>query len=276
MLKAVVVAMAVSGSGLAHSQAEVRSTGDANRRTHEIGFGWSWHHFKSQDLIFSPRIFSGSSFRAGTLYYSMKTEHSRHEFSLALGKVNTRSSEATTYFVNELPKRTRPSTASLIDFRYGYARRILPGRKIKFTFGGSFESSFRYMDYRFGPSESDGSVVSYTLAAWFTSLLPLGPKQGLTFEATFPVLSWLARSKISVTDDQRLQSSSELWHVTKNGRLELPPNFIKLNASLTYARRLFDRAKLLVSYQFEFLSYDEPLEVNLMRNALETGLSYEF
>lgn len=245
----------------------------ANRK-HTIGLTWGLHDYRSQDFIFSPRIYRGKSLLLGELFYQHKNQRAFHEASLSMSRITMRPSTPFSYLVNGQWIETSPSETVVINLRYAYAKNIFGSNKVEFLAGGLLNSNFNFMEYHLGQSMNDGTAVFCSMSVLMKTTFSLSQNQSLNIETAFPLISWIARSTFSITDDDRLQASSDLINVIGNGRPEFLTKFLNINSRFSYRKWLSKNLGLQAVYYFEYIKYTNPQKITILKNSFQVGCVY--
>lgn len=246
---------------------------DKNRLSVHFGY----HVNRSQDLVFSPMIYEGSSAGVLGLSYQRLSERGFHRLEFGYDNVEVRSTEPVHFTVFGERIDRRLSKALQMSINYGYARSIKSGEKVHFYAGGLLETKIHLTRYHFGVSEDEGYVFANSLNPWLGGEYRLGGKSFIQAEIHLPLLSWISRSEYAIVDNEEIQyEGSDVAFLYVKGELASLGTHQALNASLSYRLQFASAMCFNFTYRFDYLRFKKPLPIAVLKNNFDFGLSFNF
>lgn len=236
-----------------------------------------YHHNKSQDLIFSPLIYSGGSLGRISLGYDRITKKGRHNFVIDFDQAEVESSAPLLTF-NAGGEITRSaSSATFLNIRYGYLHGVWSNNNFDISVGGLLDTQFHLLEYQFALNEDEGYVFTHSASFQAAARWTLSERQFVRVATSFPVLSFVARPTYAIVDNEEIQfDGSDVAFLYKRGAFEGPFGFIKIQMKLDYVRSLSPGVDFLAGYEFRYLRYSDPLAISVVKNGINVGLNFKF
>ena len=105
------------------------------------------HLSKTQDLVFSPLIYSGGAINTLGLGYERRSQKGYFQFSFNYDRVKVKPQERIS---SPAFGDRAPSNALQLDLNFAYSRQLMAGPKLKMMVGGLFQIRFQDTKYQFG------------------------------------------------------------------------------------------------------------------------------
>ena len=121
--------------------------GQDTEKKNAIGLGLGFQATSSQDLVFSPMIYKGSSLGVISLSYQRFAQKGFHKLRIYYDEAKVESTELITFPTFGGPVTRVPSTASFINIQYQYAHYVLQKNPINLAIGGMLDNQAHLMEY---------------------------------------------------------------------------------------------------------------------------------
>ncbi len=240
-----------------------------------IQFGWQWN--RAQDLVFSPLVYTGSSFTNLTIQYERYQKRGIHQINLGYNQSDITAAPLIT-FTDFGQSFTRiPSVLRQIHLHYGYAHLIKNTDTFQWYVGGILETQLHHTSYNFGVSDDDGYLFSNDLQTWLIAFLQLDSKNRIRLNLSLPLLTYATRPKFAIVDNEEIQhDGSGLAFLYQQGEWASLNNYLALDFNLTLDHRISNTAAIQLGYGLEYDRHEQPLSTSILKNQFNLGVSFTF
>ncbi len=240
-----------------------------------IQLGWQWN--QTQDLIFSPLIYAGSSFTNIGLQYQRFQSKGMHQVSFGYGQSDITAADPIT-FTDFGQSFTRiPSEIRQLHLHYGYAHLLKNTDAFQWYAGGLIESQIHHTTYNFGLSDDDGYLLTNDLQAWLMAFWQWNGKNRIGVDVSFPLVAYLSRPTYAIVDNEEIQhGGSGLAFLYQEGEWASFDSYQALDLNLTLDHRISNAAAIQIGYGLEYHSYNAPLSISVLQNKFNLGLALSF
>jgi hypothetical protein len=232
-----------------------------------LGFGGSSLHLV--DYHAASIVFRGTGI-APTIWWSYKNNRNNH---LVQGSFfhNNLSSSAANFRTEIYCARGRYS------YLHTFGKIADPERHFDFLFGGSITTYFLNSDYFFYKS----AFRARAIASWYWSQsvdmafeLDYSPSDRNKLFAQFnlPLFSNVSRPGYSSSDNYNYSKND--WEIKPFGQTVFFPENLTLNANIAYRQYISPKINLILSYEFNYINYDNADNIRMYTNNFRIGLSY--
>lgn len=247
------------------------------KKGNRINFLWGYHLTKSQDLIFSPMTYEGNTGSALGLEYERDGQRGLHQFRLAFDKTQVSGTPLINWEAFDGTRTRKPGEALQINISYGYMHALSTSENFTFYMGGLLEAKIHHTTYHFGISEEEGYVLANSLNSWMRADYRINQKNTLQASLFLPLVSWISRPDYAIVNNEEiLHEGSDLAFVYQKGALASWGAYRAINFSLVYERAISAAVSLQLRYQVDYLRYEEPLVINVLKNNFDVGIGVDF
>ncbi|NET38527.1 MAG: hypothetical protein F6K19_42125 [Cyanothece sp. SIO1E1] len=240
-----------------------------------IQLGWQWN--QTQDLVFSPLIYSGSSLTNIALQYQRFQPKGLHQVSIGYGQSDITAADLIT-FTDFGPSFSRiPSETRQLHLHYGYAHLIKNADAFQWFLGGLVESQIHHTTYNFGLSDDDGYLLTNDLQAWLMAFWQWNGKNRIGIDISFPLVAYVSRPKYAIVDNEEIQHDGPgLALLYQEGEWASLKSYQALDLNLTLDHRISNAAAIQFGYGLEYHRYSNPLSISILQNKFNLGLALSF
>jgi hypothetical protein len=240
-----------------------------------LGFSIGINDYHARDEYLSPYIFSGTMFTSG-LSYRLKTERYRHSINISFSTGHPGS--------DIQPRSVAEKIGSL---SYSITRTIdveqVAGNPLEMSLGAGVSLFAAYTDFN---SVDDISHYTFYDWSWY-----LSHSVNMLFRCDYPLSEHTRFSCQFMMPVVRLVSRPENGHYFNDDNVDVNSNFLKavgrgkteffwtnpvLFCEAGYRQRLGDNFDLQIHYQFNYISTDRPLSLQMYMNQLTVGIDWLF
>ncbi len=247
---------------------------DQPKNSIRFAFGPYWA--KTQDLVYSPMIFSGGSFGGVGLEYARMSDKRIHEAGININQADIESTELLTFNIGSLGER-QPSSVNLIQLYYRHYWKLMDRSKLSLWGGAMFENQALIHEYLFGFNDDTGFVISYSLMPVLKLFYQPSEKHQLSADLGISALAFVARPEYATVDNEEIQNDgSDYFYHHRDGQIHSIFGFYNAYFSVKYKYSLSRRFGTTAALQFRQLSHSEPLEVAATSTNLNFGFDLSF
>ena len=243
----------------------------------KVGIQLGLHANRTQDLSFSPMIYSGTSLSALTVAYRHQSKNGLHVASLGFEDVSVESADQLTFPFFGRSISRQASSALSVNILYGYGHSVLAKPKSMLWIGGLLDAHTQVVEFNYAESVDEGYLVSYAFSIWGRGEYRLNQRQVAGVQVSFPLVHFVSRPPYALVDNEEIQStSSDFAHIHSRGKVQAFSGFTKLNLAVDYALALSSAFDLLLVYHFSFLQVPDPEQLTTVRNSFDVGLALKW
>ncbi|WP_128543312.1 hypothetical protein [Larkinella soli] len=232
-------------------------------------------HLNRSDRLLSPRVYLGSSPTNVQLALDRTRTRTRTHLSIGFAQFDIRSQPDYSYLNDRgEPLGTFPTSTSLLNIRYGYARRL----GSRWAAGLMSDNQLMITDQAYGRGTYFNYLNHFSLSPWLSFRQPLTPRLSVSAQTWFPVVSWVSRSPYAVQDDQYMrdnmnhQALPTLLNYLKRGEIQSVDRFQKVNAEVRLTLALTRSLDISAAYQIEYLRNTTPRLIRQTRQMAALGI----
>ena len=244
----------------------------------EINFHLGFANIQSQDLVFSPMIYRGTSARVFGIAYQRKIGKGFHQLAFEWDNIDITSTDPISFngvFGGTFERES--SEVNNIGLSYSYLHEIGGNEKWTYLIGGKLEARYEETKYGFGFSEREGYLLSNSILPYFSTSYRINPKNTLSASFAFPLLTWAARPEYAIVDNNEIKSDGGgAGFLYGKGDLVSLGTFQMADLSIAYQYALSETMYFDLAYRLKYLRYADPLPLSSLRNYLNIGLSFRF
>lgn len=265
-------------------QAIGQGLGSTPTRKNEIGFDLGFHHIARQDLLFSPLLYKGSALTNGALHWGRQNARSMHQVRLGFDLYKTRGLEAFRFYTWEDGKATETllSTFVVLDFRYGYLRKIKMHGAWALYLGAALDNQISAIFMEYGFHSFFGYTGVLGIQPEIQAVYRPADRKTFHFHLSCFAGGWLARSPYAVNDDEFIvrQSSHNpvrtLFRLMQDGQWAGIGRVQQIRWQLVYDYQINRRWSLNLGYEGEYYRCAKPRTLVSLYSHLNAGLSLHF
>jgi hypothetical protein len=242
-----------------------------------FNFYFGLHISKSQDLVYSPIIYNGNGLSAINIMYERFNKRGVHSVNIEYDNIETNSTQSITYDEFGTLITRQPSNAIQLAASYGYAVQLKQNKKTRIYLGGVAEIKIHSTEYNFTSSSIDGHIFSNSLHSWFNGTYNLTSKSFITLDAKAPLVSIVARPTYAIVDNKSIQhDGSDIGFFYQTSKLASIGSYQALNLAITFSTQLSRLTSFNFRYRFDYLRFNKPLPISVLKNNFDLGLTFKF
>ena len=231
------------------------------------------HLSKTQDLVFSPLIYSGGAINTLGLGYERRSQKGYFQFSFNYDRVKVKPQERIS---SPAFGDRAPSNALQLDLNFAYSRQLMAGPKLKMMVGGLFQIRFQDTKYQFGLNDQYSYFFENSLNPMLLVDYQLKSKSRLQANFHFPLVSFNARPEYAIVDNRSIQGEDGIGYLYKRGSWASLGSYQAFNLSLSYIKTFSSSFEGFVRYQLNFRRFTQPQTIRVLKNNFDLGLSFRF
>ena len=245
-----------------------------NENNNTLDFYIGYHFNKTQDFVFSPLIYQGSSFSGLGIRYERASKRALSQLSFFYDKIEISHD---THIASPVFGQRAPSESQLFDLKLAYALPLKQNEGFQWYLGGIFEAKYLATDFIFGLGVEESYLFENTLSPWFLISYQLNPSYHLQAQAHVNLISLVSRPEYSIVDNRNIQGEEGLEYLYNKAEIVLPGGgFQSYNLAIKLSRTLSSRIDVFAQYQLNYWRVDKPETLSVLKNNFGLGLSLNF
>lgn len=249
-----------------------RDQTESEKHKNTITLLLGYHFTQTQDVVYSPMIYNGSSANAVGLNYQRFTKKGFHHFAF-----NFENIEVTATELISSPVFSRvPSEALQASIQYGFVHKWKSTEKINFYAGGLLQAKYQNTTYNFGFNDEESYYYENSINPWAIMDYQLNTKNQIRTSLSFPLLAFITRPDYAIVDNRDIQGEDGIDYLYKKGEFSSWENFQAVDFSIGITRHLSPSIDLLAVYKIKYFRYKKPEPIAVLNNSIDIGLTFNF
>ena len=239
-----------------------------------IKLSLGYHFALSQDLVFSPMIYEGSSINFWGLEYDKVKNGRLFQVSAFYDKLKVNPEEIISSPV--LGGHRAASEALQVQLQFLGASTIHKTDKARIYLGGQLTAKYYEVSYSFGFDNDEAYFFENAIRAWSQFEYQLNEKTKLKSSVAIPLLSFIARPEYAVVDNRTIQGENGIGYLYRKGELASWGNYQSIDLSFGISTDLSEQIQSFFRYRLNYWRYKKPEALSVLKNHFDLGLSFNF